>query len=165
MRRRIALLVGITLGCGAESSQPAPSASSGALPAGVVARAGSAEIHAETVARIVESAEVSPEIARERAISDALFAQEAEQRLPRGMAVTLERAVLGRALLEQLRREAERQGDPTDEEVERATRERWLDLDRPESARVTHAVVLPGNGDPARARQVAEEMARAVQGL
>lgn len=129
-------------GCGDEP-EPASSPSSSDLGGDVVARVGGASIGAATVRRIAEAQAVTLEVARERAVHDALFAEEASAR---GLdAASLEATVLARLLAEALRGDVA--GPITDEELERVTARHWLDLRRPEGYRVVHAVVLGRHGD------------------
>jgi hypothetical protein len=119
------------------------------------------------VQSIASTQTISPSQALDRAVSDAVFAAEARERLPAGFRATIERAALSRALLETLVREAHLAGAPTDAEVDEVTRARWTDLDRPPSVRVTHAVALFAEGGRNRddARRVAEAIARSVRGV
>jgi peptidyl-prolyl cis-trans isomerase C len=143
-----------------------PPVASGPLPAGLAARAGTEDIRLSSVARIARAQGITPKAARERAITDALFAAAVRQNpsdAPRVAAA--ERAVLARALLDGIRDEAVAHGPPTDAEVQKLTEQRWPELDRPPSVRTTHAVVLvkkPADDGPARA--LAEDLARAVSG-
>jgi hypothetical protein len=131
-----------------------------------VARVGNTQISEATVERIALAQEVSPKKALDRALPDALFALEASLRLPAGTRAALERAAFARALLESLDRAAVDQGAPTDAEIQRITEERWVDLDRPVSVLVSHAVALfPKNGERGRALVVAKEIQRAVRDI
>src|SRR4029453_9822539 len=105
--------------------------------------------------------------ARERAVSDALFAAFAKQHYAgTGRIESIERSALGRSILEELGRRARSQGAPSDEEVAELTAERWFDFDRPVSVRTTHAVVRLANpADKQKARAVAERIAEAVHGV
>jgi peptidyl-prolyl cis-trans isomerase C len=156
--------VALFAGCG-ESHAPV-TATHAALPPGIAARVGSEEIALETVARIARAQNLSLAEARERAVSDALFAAQVRSDPARRADVAAaERGVLGRAVAETFRERAEAQGPPTDAEIEALTAERWVELDRPESVRVAHAVVLvekPEEEAPARA--LAERLARALDG-
>jgi peptidyl-prolyl cis-trans isomerase C len=163
-RRGSALTRALALSACGERPDARP-ATSQSLPNGVAARVGSLDVHAAMVRAIAAQSQVSLAEARERAIADALFALEARERLSAGERATLARAAAGRALLETLLREAGERGPPSDAEVERVTLERWVQLDRPAGARVTHAVALREGVDPAVARRVAEAIARAVRGL
>ena len=137
------------------------------LPPGVAARVGNDDVHVETVARIARSNGLGLELARDRAVSDALFAASVRADPARADFVRAsERAALARALLENLREKARSAGPPSDSEVETQTRERWLELDRPESVRTTHAVVLTKSpADDAPARALAVKLADAVRGV
>jgi len=158
-------LLALVAAAGCERGEvPAPSA--GKLPPGVVARAGASDIHAETVTRVATAQDVSLAAARERALSDALFAERAREVLPAATQSAVVRGALARAVLEDIRREAARQGPPTHEEVEKVTSERWVEIDRPPARRVSHAVAQLGK-DASReeARRVAAAVAEAVRGV
>jgi len=147
--------------CGARSE---PQTATSALPVGVAARVGSELVATSSVGRIAKSQNVAPKAALAAAISDALFASEARGSVALGVATSIERAATARSLLEQLAREGSRPGPPSDAELSEIVRERWLELDRPEAVRTTHAVVL--NDDPKKAvaaRQIAERLAAAVK--
>ena len=162
---KLALLAGLLLSaCGEDRAVTLTHAAQ--LPPGVAARVGNDEVSTETVARIASASGVSLEVARDRAISDALFAASFRADPARSALVAAsERGVLARSLLEKLREKARAAGPPTDAEVETQTRERWLELDRPESVRVTHAVVLTKSpADDAPARALATKLADAVRG-
>jgi peptidyl-prolyl cis-trans isomerase C len=155
-----------SMGCSGPDSPPAPTRSS-TLPQGVVARVSDFDIDALTVASIVEAVHVTPRVAVERAVSDALFASGAKAR---GDATSLAveaavRARLARAALEQLYDEVSTE-DPSDAEVAKLTARHFAELDRPETFRVIHALVkLPDKADAAttaRARAVAERLAEQV---
>jgi peptidyl-prolyl cis-trans isomerase C len=163
-RRGSPLALALALSACSERRE-APPVTSQNLPSGVAARVASLDVHAAMVRAIAERSQVPLADARERAIADALFALEASERLGAGERATLARAAAGRALLEALLREAGERGPPSDAEVERVTLERWIQLDRPASARVTHAVALREGADPAVARRVAGAIAKAVRGL
>jgi len=136
----------------------------GRLPAGVVARVGSENIAAATVGRVAAAQHVSPSAALDRALSDAVFAVGARAKLAQSpLLAVVERSVLGRATLEDLKDGVIARGAPTDAEIEQLTAERWDTLDRPESVRVTHAVVrVTNDAEAARARSVAQQVHEAV---
>ncbi|UQA59263.1 peptidylprolyl isomerase [Polyangium aurulentum] len=150
-------------GGGAATSGPPPER--GTLAAGLVARAGREEVTADSVGRIALAQGVDPQLARERAIRDALFAAEARAS---GVDVSpdVERSVktvLARRLLQQLLASADAEGPITDEELRLATARRWLELDRPEGFRTVHAVVRVPEGADAATRARAEQIARAIR--
>ena len=127
-----------TLSCSAESR---PTPASGTLPPGVAARVGGDLVETATIARIANARGVDRSHARDLAIKDALFAAAARTNPERAAEVSVvERAILGRTLLETLRNRSESAGPPTDAEVGEMTAERWMDVDRPPSVRTTHAV-------------------------
>ncbi len=137
------------------------------LPAGVIASVGAENIARVTVERIAAAESVTPSVARDRAISEALFAAGARDAFrARPLAPVLERAAAARALLDGMKAEALARGAPTDAEVAQLTELRWVELDRPESARTTHAVALVKSPEEdAKARAVAEQIATAVHGV
>lgn len=161
------------IGCGlallalsCSSSAPTASPTSSALPPGVVARSGTELVGASTVARIAERRGVSLDAASDLAVSDAVLAVGARERLPRGTVRSIERAANARAILELLARDLQALAPPTLAELDEVRSERWVVLDRPDAVRTTHAVVL--NGDPARAaaaRLVAEKLGVALMSV
>lgn len=159
------LFASLLLGCSA--GDRAPAAASARLPAGVVARVGSLDVTSTLVAKLASGAAVPPHEARERAIRDAIFAAGAQARghdaLPEVRSAV--RGRLARARLRELAAEA-RSAPLTDAEVAEATARHFIDFDRPESFRTTHALVkLPASSDAAtraRVRALAERIAREV---
>lgn len=151
----------LAFGCG---EHRAPTVAAGPLPSGLAARAGDEEIRLESVARIAQAQGIPPKTARDRAISDALFAAAVRTNPSQASRVAdAERSVLARAVLERLRHDAWSLGPATDEELRQATLQRWPELDRPPSVRTTHAVVLVKKpADDAPARELAAALARAV---
>lgn len=154
------------LGCSNPTPAP-PSLQHAHLPNGVVARVGSDEISLDTVQRVARAEGVTLLVARDRSLSDALFALAARSAFRnRDLAPVLERAAAARALLEGLKSDALAQGPASDAELDELTALRWRELDRPESARTTHAVVLVEKpADEAPARAVAQQIYEAVKGV
>ena len=124
-------------GCGSRSKEAVDKS----LPPGTLAEVGTERVSAATVERIVAAQAVDPRAALERAVGDALFAREAEAQLSPGTQRTLLRAARARAVLQGFADRAS-ESPPTDEEIRSIVAERWTELDRPESVRVTHAVAL-----------------------
>lgn len=150
----------VACGNGADEHVPtSASAQRGELPEGVVARVGDDDISRTHVQGIVAKERVTPAEARDRAVRDALWASAAPPEAVR----RAERSALARALLEQLKREAESRGPPTDAEVERITERRWLQLARPEAVRTVHAVALLPKDADAAARAKARALAARVR--
>jgi hypothetical protein len=155
-----------------KSGEPKPdllaaATTAGTLPSGVIARVGSFDVLSERVARVAEAQHVSAKAACDAEVRDALFASGA---LARNLADTPDvaaalRGRLARTTLSLLAHEAASQ-EPTDDEVAAATARHFVDLDRPESFRVIHAVVIVAAGadgaTKGRARDVAERIRRAV---
>jgi hypothetical protein len=164
-RRRWVPLIALLVSCG-QREAPTP-AQAAQLAPGIAARVGTEEISVELVSSIARAQAVSPQVARDRAISDALFATLARERFARsGRIESAERGALARALLEELRAEAASQGPPSDGEVDELTRLRWLDLDRPPMARTRHVViVVKSSDDKAKAKAVAERFAKQLSGI
>jgi hypothetical protein len=150
-----------------ESSEPALQASHQTqLGAGVAALAAGQTISVASVQRIAAAQNVSLKEARNRAIHDVLLARAARERLHPSQLRSAERALLARALLEELLAEAERQGEPSERELAELIEERWVELDRGPAVRCTHAVVLSKSPeDDARARALALSIAAAVKGV
>jgi hypothetical protein len=147
------------------TASPPPSAHA-RLPAGVAARVSADDIALETVLRIARAQGVSLESARDKAISDALFAADARATFA-GTPITnvIERAALARALLEALKHDALASGPPTDGEITELTALHWREFDRPESARTSHAVALVEKAEDApKALAVAKNIYASVQG-
>jgi hypothetical protein len=150
-----------TLGCGTPKD-PLPASSS--LPAGVVARVEGESISSSAVTHIAERQLLEPRAALSRALSDALFAAAARASLPDPVISTVERAAAARAVLERLGSDSVSLGPPSDAEIAALVRERWAELERPDGARTTHAVVM--NTDPHRdraAQELAERLASAAK--
>jgi hypothetical protein len=160
--RAAAVLALYLAGCGQGGTSPTKAS----LPADVAAIVGSERIRSDTIVRIAAAQRLSRRAARERAITDALFAASARADAAQSFRVSsAERSVLARALLERLRDAARVSGPPTDEEVQSFTEARWPELDRPPSVRTTHVVVLvkkPQEDGAARARAL--ELAAVVRG-
>jgi hypothetical protein len=148
-------------------SEPTQSgaAVSARLPDGVVAAVGDASISADTVKRIAQAQGVATREARELAIRDALFAAGARDALAGfGLVRSVERTVLARSLLEHLKREVRNQ-PVTDAEIAETTKRQWVSLDRPPSARTTHAVVRVSKPEQDEAaHRLADRIAAAVAG-
>jgi hypothetical protein len=155
----------LAVGCACDRTEPPPPPARALLSGGAVARVGAVPIAGSTVERIASAQRLEARSALDNAISDALLSLEARARIPASSSATIGRAAAARALLESLARNAVAAGPPSDAEIAELSAERWIELDRPEAARVTHAVaLLPKAGDAARARSVAESVLAAVRG-
>jgi hypothetical protein len=158
-----AVLLGVCAAAACADRQPPPKPSAARLPAGVVARVGGSTISARTVERVAAAQGIAPPLACERSIQDALFASAARDLLPPERTASAERAVLARALLEDLLERARAEGPVVPEELDAIIRERWFELDRPAAVRTTHAVVLPVSPrEDERAAALAEAIGRAT---
>lgn len=126
---------------------------------------GDVPIHADQVARIAAAQNISTTEARELAVRDALFAAEAHAR---GVDADREidlaaNGILARALVHDIAATAEAQGPVTDAELDDVTARHWLDLDRPDAARVVHALVSPKKSAPESARAKAPSVAAEIR--
>jgi peptidyl-prolyl cis-trans isomerase C len=146
----------------------APGASKGPLPAGVLARVDGCPVAVDVVGRVARAEGVTPTVALDHVVGDALLAREAEARgmLDTPPAKLAWDAELARRLLRALLAEA-RRTPPTEEELRSATSRRWLEIDRPEGSRTVHVVVMFSATDPeekkARARALAATLRRAIE--
>jgi peptidyl-prolyl cis-trans isomerase C len=137
------------------------------LPAGVVATVGPLEIREEAILSVATARQIPPRNATDGEVRDALFAAGATfnglEAVPEVRSAL--RGRLARARLSALQREAAAT-PPSDAEVQEATLQHYVDLDRPEAFRVIHAVVIvPGKTDAAgraQAKSVADRIAERV---
>jgi hypothetical protein len=148
------------------SERATPPSVTAPLPSGIAAMVASDPIGIATVQRIALAQGVSVTEARERAVSDALFAAAVRAEASSAPSVAVaERSVLARALLEHLRSEARASGPPRPEETRAVLDQRWPELARPVSVRTAHAVILVKTpADDARARALASELAAELKG-
>jgi hypothetical protein len=155
------------LACSASGGAPSPAGQSARLPAGIAAKVGSEQIALATVSRIAQAQSVSPSVARDRAVSDALFAVRARSLLEASSVLPVaERGAWARAILEGFKADALARGPASDAEVAELTAARWQELDRPETVRTTHAVArVDGSTSDVKARAVAERIRDAVRGI
>lgn len=158
-----AILLGLCSAAACSDREPPAQSVTARLPAGVVARVAGSTISARTVERVAAAQGIDPPRARERAIQDALFASAARDLLPPERTASAERAVLARALLEDLLQHARAEGPVTKEELDAIIGERWFELDRPPAVRTTHAVVMPASPhEDQRAATLAQSIRRAA---
>ncbi|HEY1533923.1 MAG TPA: peptidyl-prolyl cis-trans isomerase [Polyangiaceae bacterium] len=165
--RRLRVWCASVLVCSCHGGAPSPAAQRARLPEGVAAKVGSEEVALATVARIARAQGVSLTQARDRAVSDALFAAAARAKFEGTSVVAVaERGALARALLEGVKADAISRGPASDAEVAELTARRWQELDRPESVRTTHAVVkVDGPASDAKAHAIADRIRDAVRGI
>ncbi|HEX4336380.1 MAG TPA: peptidylprolyl isomerase [Polyangiaceae bacterium] len=136
------------------------------VPANIVAVVGDDVIDVATVARIAAAERITPAVAADRAVSDALVAAEGRRRYGDAHARQAHRGALARTLLRSFVDDARAKGPPTDDEVARETERRWRELDRPRLVRTTHAVVLVKEpGEEARAKTLIAKIAERVAGI
>ncbi len=166
VRRLVGALCASALACSAHGGTPGPSADRAHLPVGTAARVGSEEVALKSVSRISRSQAVSPAVARDRAVSDALFSAAARATLNVAVISVVERGALARAVLERLKADALALGPASDAEVAELTARRWQELDRPETVRTTHVVVKAASpAADTRAREIAQRIREAVSGI
>ncbi len=140
-----------------------------ALKEGAAAQVGDQIVSVAQVRELSKAAGIAPEEARSRLVYDALMAAgaRAEGYDRRDDVVGQRRAVLARALIDQMKRETNAL-PITDEEVAKHTQMHWLDMDRPVARRTVHAVVMPKQSEQpaewAKADEVASRIAEAVRG-
>lgn len=98
---------------------------------------------------------IEPAEAARRLVDDAVAAVAARERgLDAKLPTTWNlRAARGRMTIERLRTQARAAGPPTDEEIKELTVRHWREVDRPESARVVHVVVMRSNPPESSAKQ------------
>jgi hypothetical protein len=161
-----AVLVAALAACSSEPA-PAPTPAPGVVPAGAIGVVSSAPITAEEVAAVAAAQGITAQEAARREARDVLFERGA---LAAGYAdaASVQAAVRGRlsrASLMEIFKDAARD-DPSDAEVAAATARHFVELDRPESFRVIHAVVRTAADAPAplraKARALAERIAEHV---
>jgi peptidyl-prolyl cis-trans isomerase C len=169
---RSAALSVLTIGvsCGGDTDQTTAGGGSTVvadLAPGVAARVGEQDIEAALVQRVAAAQKIDAVQARERLVKDALYAEHARSELAAGGRVAVaERAALARVLLERLERDARAEGAPTEQELAEIAKVRWLEFDRPPSARTSHVVVLvQPKTDKAAARRLADRIAQEVRGI
>ncbi|MCS6900449.1 MAG: peptidylprolyl isomerase [Myxococcales bacterium] len=135
---------------------------SGGVPQGAVAICADRAIQGSSVAPVAMVARVSAKEALQRLAHDIRLAAEAENRgLHKTPAVQRElKAALVRAVLTQIKEQ--HAAPPTLSEIQILRAERWRDFDRPESARVIHAVAMGGGSEAAR--KVAEAIRKETTG-
>lgn len=163
--RRLVWTFALALAC-ASGEDPGRKAEHTALPDGVAARVGDEDIATSLVLEVARAQGTDLVQARERLVSDALFAAHARASLAgSGHVESAERSALGRALAEAIAKEAEGAGPPTDAEVEEVTALRWLDFARPPLVRTKHVVVLDDAPQKSeKARRVAKRIREALEG-
>lgn len=144
--------------CSPQLSSSGPST----IQAGSVASCAGKMIFSATVSTTVAAQKISARQAIEFLAQDARFAAEAESRGIQAshQVVFAKKALAVRLLLEQLKKQDS--APVTKEEIQSIRKDRWLDFDRPEGARVIHAVVL---GDSLQALKIAEAISAATIGV
>jgi hypothetical protein len=147
-------------------SSPPPVAAAAHPDPDVAARVGGALVRKDQLARIASAQGIQPAAARDLAIHDALLAEEARARgldAQRGVQL-VESATLARVLAFDIAAAAEARGPVTDAELDAVTARHWVELDRPESSRTVHAIVLLKKDAPPDARTSASQLAETIRG-
>lgn len=163
---RIAVACLLVLSCGHVDRRSAGKADENAALGGeIAARVGSQAIPLSIVASVAEAQNLSAREAARKVIDDEIAASAArerglDRRVPASWRLVAARA---RFASDRLYEEARGRGLPTDEEVAALSEKHWVEVDRPPSVRVIHAIVLhpKDRGLSASARAVADEL-RAV---
>jgi len=168
MRRQgfvaLVLLV-LPMACGEPTKKAPPQAARATLGGEVVARVGDVTIERSLVASVAAAQHVTPKVALDRLVDDALAAEGARARgLDRTRGADLaRRALLARLVADRIHADAVALGLPNDEEVAKLTARHWQSFDVPESLRVVHAVVMRKPTVPKeRGSEVAEGLRVAV---
>lgn len=137
-----------------------------ALGGDVAARVGTQAIPLNVVASVAEAQEVTPHDAVRKLIDDEIAASAArasghDRRDPAAWRLVSTRA---RFTADELAKQARRRGPPTDEEVEKLTAKHWIEVARPPTVHVIHAIaVRPKDASlVSAARNVAEILRAAV---
>ena len=149
--------------CGHEDRRSARTADENAALGGeTAARVGPQAIPLSIVASVAEAQNLTAREAVRKVIDDEIAASAArerglDRRLPASWRLVAARA---RFASDRLYEEARSRGLPTDEEVKALSDKHWVEVDRPPSVRVMHAIVLHPKdpGLSASARAVAEEL-------
>ncbi len=146
--RAALLAAAITVACNQHASQLSAAAVAPApLPLGALLRIGPSVFDGAGLLSAADHSGLSVPAASERLIELRLLGlQAAAGGLERGRYSAVRRGVFGRALLEQLKAEANAKGPPTTKELATVTQERWVDHDRPAASRVSHVVVVVKQG-------------------
>lgn len=138
------------------TTAPAPTRSS----PGVVAQVGGLSV-TQDMLRLFEAPDEALLLGL---VNDSLFAQEAS-RTDTARAQVVERAVLGRAMIEHLRDQTLQERAPTEDERAQVIAEQWVRLDHPRAVRtVVFRVPVPDLADDAPYRALAEKLQAAATG-
>lgn len=122
------------------------------------------------VAKVAAELKLAPSDAAHRLVDDAVAAVAARERgLDAKQPARWQlRSARARITIDRIRAQARAAGPPTDEEIRELTTKHWREVDRPESARVVHAVVLRSKpedtGLDARAKALAADLRAVVLG-
>jgi hypothetical protein len=136
-----------------------------AFDSGVVAMVGHEVVSSEVVSNVRDASSVAAARALEEVIHSRLLGRWArEGGLAAGRRHQIARALLARSLLERVEGKV-REPPIEDEEIERATKLRWYEFDRPEARRTVHVLVKLEKGTREdAAMDLARQVANAVKG-
>jgi len=150
-------------GCG---KVPTPTMAEGSLPPGQIAGVGPNAVTGSLLKRAAVAGHTPLDQTLQGITADLLFGLEAERVLPNGVVQQVERAGLARALLERVKLEEQPKGALSAADRARLMERLWLQVERPPSVRVTHAVVLldAANKGEVEAKAVAEALRQATAG-
>lgn len=168
----LAVLVSSCSDGGDKASGPAPRAQQADLGGEVIARvsAGGASdaVPKTIVSKVASELKVDPSEAARRLVDDAVAAVAARER---GLDAKTParwnlRSARARITIDRIRAQTRAAGPPTDAEIADLTARHWREVDRPESARVVHALVFrskPADAAfDARAKALAGELRAAL---
>ncbi|HVH45165.1 MAG TPA: peptidyl-prolyl cis-trans isomerase [Labilithrix sp.] len=138
----LASLVGLS--CGENRRAGRGDDQNAALGGDVAARVGGGAIPLAVVASVAEAQKVTAREAAKKVVDDEIAATAARSRGLDQRGTTAWRLVATRARFtsDRLYAEAKRRGLPTNAEVEKISERHWVEVDRPPSVRVVHAIVL-----------------------
>lgn len=176
MRAALALtLAALVSSCSdADKKAPAPRDQQADLGGDMIARVSASSasdaVPKSLVPKVAAELKVPPSDAARRLVDDAVAAVAARERGLDAKPPTRWdlRSARARIMIDRLRAQARAAGPPTDEEIKELTAKHWREVDRPESARVVHVVILRSKPtDPAfdaRAKALAPDLRAAVVG-
>lgn len=177
MNRRLALtLAALAWSCSSCSDDKTKGAAprdqqadlGGEVIARISASSASDAVPKSVVAKVAAEQRITPEEAARRLVDDAIAAVAARERGldTRPPTSWHLRSARARFAIDRLRTQSRAAGPPTDSEIEEVTAKYWRAVDRPESARVVHVVVMRSKPEDAaldaRAKTFAAELRSAL---
>lgn len=129
-----------------------------------VAKVGESRISLEMLGKATSAGTSTTRRALEHLIEARVLGRFAELGgLQLGRYQTVRRAVLARALLEQLEARAKQPETPTNDEVESMTAERWIEFDRGEAFRTCHVVIHANTLTQDQGEKIAKRLAESMR--